>query len=520
MESFTAWDQFQSSLISFIPFFEESDNKIIDLENSEYIILSPIFEQTNLGSFNFISPDIKNIDQNVLLALNFERIRTEEGFWTKIVNSQSGIYYNSFYLVYESKKTLFPLYSKFSELYIQKNLCEIEEYKKQYLKRFETKEDYLNFLNLEEAYILDLLNDEKNIIKSFKLNLDNNGNILCREGEKKDNGDKIDIKTNFSYAILEFDNNLFFTENKYNIVYDEYGKIHYVYVYSSVDYQSLNVPFKFGRYYDDYIKYFGDDKDIDNIYKISERLYEKAKENKILLLLNDDSNLKFHENDCFKLNDDFKTCDLLINRETDASIINHFSKFKISDEILNCDKLLKELDSSSKENFEESVKLFSIDYEKNELIFSKIIQEKEKNLFIADLFKKSDLILSEDDLNWFGEGDVKKSDRYEIYKLGEPYLNDCEEDICNYFVYDISEKKVLYYDNLIYGSFVEFDVSLLFKNNLGEILFNGKTGAFREFERNGLKFYRVYISINDKMNLDFIISEIQMKRILLEYFEE
>ena len=124
----------------------------IELIGSKYIIIFPKFGK------EFLDFDIPFVvdNQNILVAVNFERVDDENIIFKFIDSVRDEVYFNSHYLVYKPSKNIFPSYTSYAENTIKHKLCGLENYLLESSKRkFNSFDEYSRELNKYKVYDFD-----------------------------------------------------------------------------------------------------------------------------------------------------------------------------------------------------------------------------------------------------------------------------------------------------------------------------------------------------------------------------
>jgi len=166
----------------------------VELENSQGILIYTAFGTTIFGvdSSNYLDTHISilNIDplnnnQNILYAINYERLNS----YDKLDSSSKKIiisrYFNSHYLAYSPNNKVFPIFTLDSENYMKKNLCGFDNIENQIQNsQFSNKEDYFNQINKNKIIIIKGKNNNEykfKFEKNKKTCYKNSNKINCEE---------------------------------------------------------------------------------------------------------------------------------------------------------------------------------------------------------------------------------------------------------------------------------------------------------------------------------------------------
>lgn len=152
--------------------------------------------------------------------------------------------------------------------------------------------------------------------------------------------------------------------------------------------------------------------------------------------------------------------------------------------LIDCGSLLKGNFGKDYDSFKESINGNFFDKFKgngNSVEIKEMNEEKSYQDFLNSLFIEFDFkdrngnsrVVSISDFGLNGDmGMFKDSDNFAVFKLkgammsffSSSYLNGCNEEVCNYLIYDKNSGVVYFYENEVYKNFVRFDSSLISKS--------------------------------------------------------
>lgn len=512
----------------------------INLAESKMIIIKPVFDNEFLGfdlttQLNINNKDIviNSNNQNILKALNYERVKDASWYNSlgKVVREE--IFFGSHYLVFQPSEIIFPTFTLDGENYIKQNLCEIEAYKDAVFgKRFDTEQDYLDYINREDIIKIDKYDKNNNVEMSWRFSI-NDGEIECIDGW----GGNFFSDQYLGKAEIIFD--FLFGDKTYIVYYTPYGDIEKV---RDENNNLIYNPFQKGNFYNSYKDYFGNNEGISNIYRIADKVQKETK-GPISI---DNTRIEFSNNHCLGIiensNDKFNTCGGIVNRYTKEYILQNIFRQKLSDKknALICENFVSNLyEKNNLTKLSEEINAFIKSKNSNSKYDIKILKEdKTRKTYLKDLLNVINIEGNEDINSWKRENII-------IYDLNDFFsenyiLNGCEKKICKYILYDKLNGNTYYYDYEIYNNFVVFDYSLLEKDiketnrerhhNLNteielikdktDLYFNGHKIIFdiikldKEYSLGGDNyFFLIKIPVIDGSDYQIILSKTQWNKI-------